>query len=224
LGALLNFGRFKILRLLILALSASALLHGAAENGFAPLFNGKDLKGWKLLGQKGAGYVVRNGAIVCEKGGGGNLLTEAEYANFILRLEFKFKPGGNNGVGIRAPMIAKDVAYEGMEIQVIDDDHQRYAGWLKPWQRHGSIYHVVPADKAPLKPAGEWNTEEIVADGRHITVTVNGKKIVDANLDDVKDPEILAKHPGLKRTSGHIGFLGHDDLVEFRNIRIKTLK
>lgn len=210
------------MRLLGLLLFGASLACGA-ENGFVPLFNGKDLTGWKLLDRKGPGYSVRDGAIVCEKGGGGNLLHEKEFANFVLRFEFRFEPGGNNGVGIRAPMIGKDIAYQGMEIQIIDEDHKRYAGWLKDWQRHGSIYNVVPARKAPLKPAGQWNEQEIAADGRHIVVKVNGTVVVDANLDDVKDPETLKKHPGIQRKSGHIGFLGHDDHVEFRNIRIKTL-
>lgn len=52
---------------------------------------------------------------------------------------------------------------------------------------------------------------------------LNGHTILDVNLDGVKDPEIIAKHPGLKRRSGHVGFLGHDEPIEFRNIRIKEL-
>ena len=62
-----------------------------------------------------------------------------------------------------------------------------------------------------------------MADGRRIRVTLNGAVIVDASLDMVREPAVLAKHPGIKRTSGHIGLLGHDSLVEFRNLRIKTL-
>ncbi len=74
-----------------------------------------------------------------------------------------------------------------------------------------------------MKPGGNWNREEIVARGRQIRVTLNDQVIVDANLDDVKDPEKLAKHPGLQNKRGHIGFLGHNDYIEFRNIRIKEL-
>jgi hypothetical protein len=110
-----------------------------------------------------------------------------------------------------------------MEIQILDHDHERYKGRLKPTQRHGSIYDVFPAQGEALKPAGEWNSEEIMADGRRIKITLNGKVLVDANLDDVKDPEVLKKHPGLARTSGRIGFLGHGTRVEFRNLRIKEL-
>ena len=69
----------------------------------------------------------------------------------------------------------------------------------------------------------EWNEEEITAKGRQITVKLNGATIVDANLDDVKDPAVLKKHPGLANKSGHIGFLGHGARVEFRNLRIKEL-
>ena len=82
----------------------------------------------------------------------------------------------------------------------------------------------MTAPAGALKPAGTWNTEEIMADGRHIKVTLNGMVIVDANLDDVKDEAILRKHPGLARTGGRIGFLGHGSRVEFRNLKVKELK
>jgi hypothetical protein len=110
-----------------------------------------------------------------------------------------------------------------MEIQILDDYGPAYKDKLQPWQYHGSIYDVVPAKRGSLKPAGEWNTEEIYAKGRHIKVTLNGTVIVDANLDDVTDPDKMKKHPGLARTKGHIGFLGHGARVEFRNLRIKEL-
>lgn len=192
------------------------------EPGFVPLFNDKDLAGWVLVNGHGSGYVVEKGLLVCPADGGGNLLTEKEFSDFIFRFEFKMEPGGNNGIGIRAPLRG-DIAYSGMEIQILDHDHPRYKGRLKPTQYHGSIYDVVPAKTGALKPAGEWNEEEIMAKGRHITVTLNGQVIVDADLNEVRDPAVLKKHPGLGRASGHIGFLGHGTRVEFRNIRIKQL-
>jgi hypothetical protein len=69
----------------------------AAEPGFHPLFNGKDLDGWKLIGGRGPGYVVEKGIIVCPADGGGNLFTGKEYGNFVLRLDFRLSEGGNNG-------------------------------------------------------------------------------------------------------------------------------
>jgi hypothetical protein len=202
----------------------AASLGLAAEPGFTSLFDGKSLNGWTLVekSNSGRGYIVENGAIVCPADGGGNLLTDRDFSNFILRFEFKMEPGGNNGIGIRAPLQG-DIAYSGMEIQVLDHDHERYRGRLKPTQYHGSIYDVFPAKTGALKPAGEWNAEEIRADGRRITVTLNRQVIVDADLDSVKDEAILKKHPGLARNGGRVGFLGHGTRVEFRNIRIKEL-
>ena len=194
----------------------------AAEPGFVPIFNGKDLSGWTLRGGSGRGYVVEDGKIVCPADGGGNLFTVKEHANFVLRFEFRLKEASNNGIGIRAPYEG-DAAYQGMEIQILDHDAPVYRGKLRPTQYHGSIYDVVPAKTGYLKKTGEWNSEEILADGRHVKVTLNGTVIVDANLDDVKDPAVLKKHPGLARTTGHIGLLGHDSRVEFRNLRVKDL-
>src|SRR3954451_16075453 len=86
-----------------LLIAAAGFAAGQAEPGFTPLFNGKNLDGWKLVGGVGPGYVVEGDRIVCPPDGGGNLFTVKEYANFVLRVEFKLSPGGNNGVGIRAP-------------------------------------------------------------------------------------------------------------------------
>lgn len=195
----------------------------ASDPGFKPLFNGKDLTGWTLVSKSGSGYRVENGAIVCPEDGGGNLFTEEEFDDFVLRFEFKLSPGGNNGIGIRAPL-AGDIAYSGMEIQILDHDHEKYKGWLKPFQRHGSVYDVIPAQADNLKPAGEWNVEEISAKGSKIQVTLNGKLITDADLSTVTDPEVLKKHPGLQRKGGRIGFLGHGSRVEFRNIQVKRIQ
>jgi hypothetical protein len=202
-------------------LASAVLLQ--TDAGFKPLFNGKDLSGWVLVGGHGPGYVVENGVLVCPKEGGGNLFTEQEFANFILRLDWRLWEGGNNGVGIRAPLEG-DAAYAGMEIQILDDEAEEYQKMgLKPAQYTGSVYDVFPARRGYVRRNGQWNEEEIVADGRRIKVTLNGQVITDVNLDDVKDPAVLKKHPGLLRKTGHIGFLGHGTRVEFRNVRAKTI-
>jgi hypothetical protein len=209
------------MRLLSLALILSGSLF--AEDGFVPLFDGKSLKGWTLIGGKGPGYVVQDGILVCPADGGGNLLTEKEFANFILRFEYKLSPGGNNGLGIRAPLKG-DIAYSGMELQLLDDGAEKYKARIKPEQYSGSIYDVIPARTGFQKPAGEWNEEEVTANGSKIQVKLNGSIIIHADLDTVQEPAVLKRHHGLKNKSGHIGFLGHGTLVEFRNIRIKELK
>ena len=212
--------KFSVAGIFIL-IAAAVFAAGAAEPGFAPLFNGKNLDGWKLMGGTGPGYIVEGDRIVCPSDGGGNLFTEKEYANFILRVEFKLSPGGNNGVGLRAPYEG-DAAYQGMEIQVLDDPAEQYKD-IQPGQHSGSIYLVFPAKQGALKPTGEWNSYEITANGRHVSINLNGTMVVDADLDTMKDPRILRQHPGLARTTGHIGLLGHRSHVEFRNILVKEL-
>jgi hypothetical protein len=206
----------------ILFLAAVSAL-AAADAGFTPLFDGKTLNGWKLLGGHGAGYSAVDGKIVLPRGGGGNLLYEKEFSDFILRFEFKLEEGSNNGLAIRAPLSDADMAYQGIELQILDNNAERYKGIIQPWQRHGSLYHVFPAKDGALKPVGEWNSQEVRVLGRKVTVILNGTTILDVNMDDAKDPEILKKHPGLQRKSGHIGFLGHNEPIEFRNIRIKEM-
>ena len=209
------------MRILLFALAALSLF-AAEEAGFHPLFDGKTLNSWKLVGGHGAGYVVEGGKIVCPKEGGGNLFTEKEYENFVFRFEFLLTPGANNGIGIRAPYEG-DAAYQGMEIQILDDGDAIYKGVIRPEQYHGSVYDVIPARTGFRRPVGEWNEEEITANGRRITVKLNGVIILDADLSIVHEPKVLDKHPGLARKNGHIGFLGHGSHVEFRNISVKEL-
>jgi hypothetical protein len=207
------------------------------EQGFTSLFNGKDFTGW-VYGRRangaenrsGKGYQIDNGVIFSTKEDGGNLYTEKEYADFVLRFDFKLTENANNGIGIRAPLEG-DAAYVGIEIQVLDDGGSSYTK-LQPYQYHGSIYGMVPSKRGFQKPVGEWNTEEITARGRRISVKLNGTTIVDADLDDVKDEAMLKSHRdlskpdgsrGIANTKGHIGLLGHGARVEFRNLRIKEL-
>lgn len=208
--------------LVLLNLSTALLAADQSEEGFVSLFNGKDLSGWVYGSKAGQGYQVENGVLFCTPKDGGNLYTEKQYTDFIFRFEFKLAANANNGIGIRAPLKG-DAAYVAMEIQVLDDSGSRYTK-LRPAQYHGSIYDVFPAKRGSQKPVGEWNQQEIIAKGRHITIKLNGNVIVDANLDEVKDPAVLKKHPGLANKSGHIGFLGHGTRVEFRNMSIKELK
>ena len=192
------------------------------QQGFKLLFDGTNLDQW--VGNK-AGYLLQDGAIMVnpKSAGGGNLYTKDEYADFEFRFEFQLTPGANNGLGIRTPLEG-DAAYVGMELQILDNEAEIYKN-LKPYQYHGSIYGVAPARRGFLRPTGEWNEEVVVVKGTRVKVVLNGETITDT---DIKEASISGtmdhnQHPGLKRTSGHIGFLGHGDVVRFRNIRILPL-
>ncbi len=191
---------------------------------FRPLFNGRDLGGW--IGDTN-GYIVADGAIVCQPGG--NLYTAEQFDNFHFKFDFKLTTNANNGLGIRTPAHG-NAAYLGMELQILDNTGSAYTK-LAPYQYHGSIYGIVAAKKGFLKPVGEWNHQEVIADGPKITVFLNDMDtpIVDADIEEavknyvpgeMHDPK---HHPGLKNKGGHIGFLGHGSVVYFKNIEIMDL-
>lgn len=212
------------LLLLCLLISMPILSHAQAEEkGFKALFNGETLDGW--VGNKSS-YQAKDGMIIVDPqggGSGGNLYTENEYGDFIFRFEFQLTPGANNGLGFHAPPEG-DAAYVGKELQILENTAEKYAN-LKPYQYHGSLYGVMPAKRGFQKPIGEWNRQQVTVRGSWIQVILNGNVILEGDyLDKSANGTMDGRdHPGLERTSGHIGFLGHGDVVRFRNIHIKDL-
>jgi hypothetical protein len=202
-----------------LACRSDEVTEPEAPEGFTALFNGKDLTGWKVHKGKLASWSAEKGVLFVKGGGGGWLMTEKEYGDFELRLEFKVPKGGNSGVALRSPMKG-DPAYSGMEIQILDDPAYKN---LQKWQATGSIYGVVPASKVTTKKVGEWNSYKITCKGRKVTIELNGTKVVDADLDDYKEKHGKT-HPGILRAKGHVGLQEHGGRVEFRKIYIKELK
>lgn len=213
--------RFLFLLLLALVLVAPVRAEAPSKDGFVSLFDGKTLDGWVLVGGVGPGYIVRDGVLTCPVDGGGNLFTEKEYSDFHFRFEFRLSAGANSGIGLRAPLEG-DSAYVGMESQILDDTSPEYAN-LEAAQYHGSLYKISAAKRGALKPVGEWNYEEIRVVGRKVRITLNGKTIVDTDLNKVTDSKILLTHPGMLRDRGRIGLLGHNRFVEFRNLAVKDL-
>ena len=198
---------FTLIAVLCLPLQAAEVL------SVRPLFNGKDLSGWK-----GEGYVVEDGNLVCTPQGK-VLMTEETFANYVLDFEFQLTPEANNGLGIHYPGTG-NAAHTGMEIQILDDAHPKHAG-LKESQYHGSIYNIAPAKRGALKPAGQWNQQRVTVMGPFVKVELNDQLILRANLDDLQ--EQYPQHEGLKRRAGHIAFLGHGHRVAFRKVHIGEL-
>ncbi len=194
------------------------------KEGFELLFDGTNMEQWVSNTDE---YVVEEGYIVmhpAEGGGYGNLYTKEAYDNFVLRFEFQLTPGANSGLGLRHEIVPKEKGYLGMELQILDNGDEQYKD-LKPYQYHGSVYNYIPAKRGYLKPVGEWNYQEVVADGNRIQVILNGTIIVDGDLKEAtKDIPKEKIQAGLFTPKGHIAFLGHDSVVKFKNIRVKKLK
>ena len=185
------------------------------------------------------------------KGDHGNLCTEGQYENFILRFEFCMPANGNNGLGLRMTDIRKDAAYWAMcELQLLDDGGSQYydkkakKDKLKPYQYTGSVYGIVPVKRdnfnqiwgkeknftgggSYVRKPGMWNFEEVRVIGSRIQVILNGELVTDADVSKFKgdgtDTPDHRKHPGLHNKKGHIGWLGHGHHVMWRNIRVKEV-
>ena len=198
---------------------ANKLLAEKGDEGFAPIFNGKDFADWKGPIEN---YDVVDGAIRCKPGKGGTIYHQDELTDFVVRTEFKVPAGGNNGLAIRYPGTG-DTAYVGMcELQVLDNDAPKYAK-LDARQFHGSAYGMAPAARGYQRPIGEWNFQEVTVKGPTIRVELNGTVILDTDLSKITEYMGKSPHPGKERTSGFFGFAGHGSDVEFRKLRVKKL-
>lgn len=188
-------------------------------DGWTPLFNGRDLTGLEEVGGGPSSWRVEHGMLVTVGGGGNWISTTREFGDFELSVEFKSPPGGNSGVFIRAPREGNP-AFEGSEIQILDDYSDRYKE-LKPYQYCGSVYATIAPAKRATKPAGEWQKMVIRVQGQKIQVTLNGEQIVNGDLSEHLDK--VKDHPGLQRLKGYIGLQNHDTPMYFRNILVREL-
>ena len=169
---------------------------GAAEKGFVPLFNGKDLSGWQGMEGSTTNWEVKDGILSCTgKHSSHWLATKKEFSNFDLRIEYKIPADGNSGVFIRAPKEGNPWV-AGLEIQVLDDYGPKWKN-LKPDQFTGAVYAVLAPSERATKKAGEWQTMRIRCSGPKCRVWVNGKQIIKADLS--KLAEKTKNIPGLKR-------------------------
>jgi 3-keto-disaccharide hydrolase len=152
------------------------------RSGWVPLFNGKDLSGWKNNGREK--WVVDHGTILCESTVGhyGYLTTEKTYKNFNLRLRFMGEKAGNSGVFLRSRIIGDTADHgpdiEGMQVEV-DPTVGNHTGGLYESGGRGWLIQPTPQGEKALKPIGEWNLLEISAHGNHYVTRLNGAEIVD---------------------------------------------
>lgn len=204
--------------LIVIASALAAVQLGVAaeaQSGFVPLFNGKDLTGWRTTGN----WVVEPGGIVAlhprpgEKGWkryDAYLTTNRKYRDFILDLEFKFNKTGNSGVFLRVgdPRSQVDT---GFEVQILDT----YGKQNITAHDCGGVISAATPSKNMVKPAGQWNRYVIRCVGNNVKVVFNGQPVIDLDLS--KSP--LKNRPA----EGYIGFQDEAKTVWYRNVRIKEL-
>jgi len=206
--------RRALLVALILAGSARAV-----DDRAIPLFDGRGLSGWTVVGGKPGNWRAEGAEVACRGDGKDWIGTNREYVDFALTLDYRLEPGGNSGVLLRAPRKG-DPSFAGLEIQLLDDDAPAYRG-LRPWQYTGSVYGVAAARRGAARKAGEWNSLAVRLEGSRVVVGLNGSVILDDDL--ARHPEALPGHPGVARVRGLIGLQSHGDPVRFRNLAIREL-
>jgi len=198
--------------LALIALTAcTALIIGAAEEGFVPLFNGRDTTGWKLRRPDGHNsWTIEKGILkntVKPGEHGTDLVTEKKYWNFTVRYEYQVPDGSNSGFYLRGRH----------EIQILGD----FKSGKPAKGGNGAIYNQTAPSEFASRPGDEWQTVEATIIGNRITVILNGRKIHDNVVCDVATGSEI---DGNVKEPGPIFLQGDHGTVWFRNLRIKELK
>ncbi len=205
------------------------------SEGWQLLFDGKTTNNWHKFNEKKMtdGWIVEDGELVALGKGGdicGDVVSDKEFTNFDLKLEWKMSHGGNSGIfyHVKEGKAYKALYYTGPEYQLIDD--VGFPQELEEWQRTGANYamHVSDKSKKKLKMVGEWNTSRIVVNDSLVQHYLNGEKIVEFKhwSDDWYKRKAERKWKdftdyGIAKT-GKIGLQDHGNKIWFRNIKIKT--
>ena len=238
--------RFRFLILLFFistvfafAQSPNTLTAEEKNEGWKLLFDGKTLRGWRNYKSNniGTAWKIRNDALFLDTSnksngkliGGGDIVSEVEYENFELSLEWKIQDCGNSGVMFNVQEGADDEEAwnTGPEMQVLDNRCHPDAKIIK--HRAGDLYDLISSSKETVKPAGEWNEAKIVSNKGHYEFWLNGVKTVEFTMHTTEWKHLVS---GSKFSSnadfgtfrkGHIALQDHGDQVWYRNIKIKEL-
>lgn len=204
---------------------ASSASQGA---GWKTLFDGTTTKGWHGYKKPGPveGWQVVDGALV-RQGKGGDLVTDEEFDDFELSLEWKLTTGGNSGIFYRAPEDAEAIWHHAIEYQILDNAAHRDGQNAK--RSAGSAYDLYEPVRDVTKPVGEWNETRIIARGNHVEHWLNGTKLLEFEIgspDWVERAAASKFNPYRefgKARKGRISLQDHGNVVSFRNIRIRPI-
>ena len=209
--------------------SHNMLSESEKTDGWQLLFDGKTTSGWHSFKKDAAeGWMVENGELKTP-GGKGDIVTDEEFENFELYLEWNVEPKGNSGImfGVIESDEYGATFHTGPEYQIIDDEG--YPSELKDNQKTASNYALHAPTTNASKPAGEYNTTRLIVNNNHVTHILNGTTVVEYDIRTPEWEEMVSKTkfkdmPGYgKFAKGKIALQDHSDPISFRNIKIKKL-
>lgn len=205
------------------------------KDGWTLLFDGKTTSGWRNYKSDKISdrWKVANGELYLDKtvtAGTGDIVTEKEYKNYELTIDWKISACGNSGIIFN---VVEDPKFEntyntGPEMQVLDNSCHPDAKIIK--HRAGDLYDLISSSKETVKPAGEWNQARIISKNAKMEFWLNGTKAVEFTMHAPEWDQMVAKSkfntmPGFgKALQGRIALQDHGDGVWFRNIKIRELK
>ncbi|WP_118194081.1 3-keto-disaccharide hydrolase [Albibacterium indicum] len=231
--------KFKILSIvsMIALVSCSSANKISGDDGWVDLFDGETTNGWHTYGKEeaGAAWEVVDGSLYLNVEGKskedrGDLVTDKEYENYHLKLEWKISEGGNSGIifNVHEDKDKYGATYStGPEMQVLDND--KHADGKIHKHRTGDLYDLIASSSEPMKPVGEWNQAEIISNQGELEFILNGVSVVKTTMWDDSWKELIAGSkfadwPGFGTyRKGKIALQDHNDPVWYRNIKIKEL-
>ena len=206
----------------------------SSSNDNTTLFNGKTLEGWRTFQNKPTdAWSVKDGVLYCKPRSAdktdkrSDLITENQFENFDLSLDWKISPQGNSGILYMVTESHSGAHLSGPEYQIIDD--KNFPSKLEDWQKTAANYAMHTAPTAQPKPVGEWNHTRIVVNKGHVEHWLNGEKVVDYQLwtDDWKKRKTEGKWKDASgygmSAQGHIALQDHGSEAWFKNIKLKQL-
>jgi len=210
------------------------------SEGWQLLFDGQTTKGWHKYGgaPAGAAWKVADGILYLDTSSkkdwqtanGGDIVTDNEYENFDLKLDWKISKAGNSGIIFLVnedTMKFKHTFESGPEMQVVDNELHPDGKLVK--HQAGDLYDLISCSKKTVKPAEEWNQAEIKLLNGKLDLYLNGENVVSTTLWDDNWKKMVAgskfkEWPGFGTfKKGKLCLQDHGNLVSFRNIRVRTL-
>ena len=199
------------------------------DAGWKLLFDGHTLDGWRGYNRDAlpGGWGVENG-MLARIGEGGDIVTDREFTDFELSVEWKLEPGGNSGIFYRAAEGEEWIYHSAPEMQILDDE--RHPDGQNPLTSAGANYGLNAAPRGVVRPVGEWNESRVVVEGSQVEHWLNGTRVVEYVLGGeewearVADSKFVEWPAYGRAATGHIGLQDHGDPVWYRNMKVREIR